>query len=123
MCVYILYIYTHSDEDGGGISPFTTCTRKSCPMGPKPSLRKIQQQQQEQQAVLKSGSWAAHNQQWLLQVWGYAATYCNILQHTATHCNILQHTAIYCNTLQHTATYCNTLLHTATYVTYCNTCA
>ena len=49
-----------------------------------------------------------------MQMSTYAATYCNILQHTATYCNTLQHTATHRNTRQHTATYCNTLQHTAT---------
>jgi len=65
----------------------------------------------------------------------FAATHCNILQHTAKHCNKLQNTAIHCNTfytislvtalvnrtysMQHIAMYCKTLQDTAT--THCNT--
>ena len=65
----------------------------------------------------------------------FAATHCNILQHTAKHCNKLQNTAIHCNTfytislvtalvnrtysMQHIAMYCKSLQDTAT--THCNT--
>jgi len=53
------------------------------------------------------------------EVWFYAATHCNTLQHTATHCNTLSHPQLTrCNTLQHATSCCNMLQHDD--ATHCN---